>query len=89
MPNDHLTVTKNPSYWQKDKDGNKLPYLDQITFRPVDDVSQRVNGLKGGDLDLIHLTDGQQITRAAQRRRGGHGEDARDATARPRSRTRC
>jgi peptide/nickel transport system substrate-binding protein len=62
MPNDHLTVTKNENYWQKDKDGNKLPYLDQLTFRPVIDVSQRVNGLKGGDLDLIHLTDGQQIT---------------------------
>ncbi len=62
VPNDHLTATKNENYWQKDKDGNKLPYLDQITFRPVQDVSQRVNGLKGGDLDLIHLTDGQQIT---------------------------
>ncbi len=62
VPNDHLTVTKNQNYWQKDKDGNKLPYLDQLTFRPVIDVSQRVNGLKGGDLDLIQLTDGQQIT---------------------------
>jgi peptide/nickel transport system substrate-binding protein len=62
VPNDHLTVTKNPNYWQKDRDGNQLPYLDQITFRPVADVSQRVNGLKGGDLDLIHTTDGQQIT---------------------------
>jgi peptide/nickel transport system substrate-binding protein len=62
-PNDHLTATKNPNYWQKDKSGNQLPYLDSITFRPQADVSQRVNGLKGGDLDLIHLTDGQQITR--------------------------
>jgi peptide/nickel transport system substrate-binding protein len=62
VPNDHLTVTRNPNYWQKDKNGNQLPYLDQLTFRPVQDVSQRVNGLKGGDLDLIHLTDGQQIT---------------------------
>ncbi|HKA93607.1 MAG TPA: ABC transporter substrate-binding protein [Acidimicrobiia bacterium] len=62
VPNDHLTVSKNPNYWQKDKDGNQLPYLDRLTFRPVTDVSQRVNGLKGGDLDLIHLTDGQQIT---------------------------
>jgi peptide/nickel transport system substrate-binding protein len=62
VPNDHLTVTKNTSYWQKDKDGNALPYLDQITFRPVTDTSQRVNGLKGGDLDLIQTNDGQQIT---------------------------
>jgi peptide/nickel transport system substrate-binding protein len=62
-PNDHLTAVKNPNYWQKDKFGNQLPYLDSITFRPQIDVSQRVNGLKAGDLDLIHTTDGQQITR--------------------------
>jgi peptide/nickel transport system substrate-binding protein len=62
-PNDHLTAVKNPNYWQKDKSGNQLPYLDQITFRPQEDVSQRVNGLKAGDLTMIHTTDGQQITR--------------------------
>jgi peptide/nickel transport system substrate-binding protein len=62
IPNDHLTVVRNPDYWQKDKLGNPLPYLDQITFRPQPEVAQRVNGLKGGDLDLIQLVDGQQIT---------------------------
>jgi peptide/nickel transport system substrate-binding protein len=61
VPNDHLTVTKNENYWQTDKDGNKLPYLQQLTFRPVVDESQRVNGLKGGDLDLIHTTEGPLI----------------------------
>jgi peptide/nickel transport system substrate-binding protein len=54
---------KNPNYWQKDQFGNQLPYLDSITFRPQPDVSQRVNGLKAGDLNMIHTTDGQQITR--------------------------
>ena len=62
-PNDHLTAVKNPNYWQKDQFGNQLPYLDSITFRPQPDVSQRVNGLKAGDLNMIHTTDGQQITR--------------------------
>jgi peptide/nickel transport system substrate-binding protein len=71
VQNDHLTATKNPNYWQKDKFGNQLPYLDSITFRPQYDVSQRVNGLKGGDLDLIHLTDGQQITRLRDDAKGG------------------
>jgi peptide/nickel transport system substrate-binding protein len=62
VPDDSLVVAKNTHYWQKDRSGNALPYLDQITFRPQEDTSQRVNGLKGGDLDLIHVTDGQQIT---------------------------
>ncbi|MFL6243204.1 MAG: ABC transporter substrate-binding protein [Acidimicrobiia bacterium] len=61
VPNDSLVVTKNTSYWQKDRSGNPLPYLDQITFVPQEDTAQRVNGLKGSDLDLIHLTDGLQI----------------------------
>jgi peptide/nickel transport system substrate-binding protein len=70
-PNDHLTVVKNPNYWQKDKSGNQLPYLDQITFRPQADVSQRVNGLTAGDLNMIHLTDGQQITRLRDQAKSG------------------
>jgi peptide/nickel transport system substrate-binding protein len=61
-PSDHLTVVKNRDYWQKDKFGNQLPYLDQITFRPQTNVVQRVTGLKAGDLDLIQLAEGQQIT---------------------------
>jgi peptide/nickel transport system substrate-binding protein len=61
-PNDKLVADRNPNYWQKDENGIQLPYLDRITFRPVPDVGLRVNGLKGGDLDLIHLTDGDQIS---------------------------
>jgi peptide/nickel transport system substrate-binding protein len=61
VPNDSLVVTKNTRYWQRDRSGNALPYLDEITFRPREDTSQRVNGLKGGDLDVIHVADGQQI----------------------------
>jgi peptide/nickel transport system substrate-binding protein len=70
-PNDHLTVVKNPNYWQKDKFGNQLPYLDQITFRPQEDESQRVNGLTAGDLDIIHTADGQQISRLRDQVEGG------------------
>jgi peptide/nickel transport system substrate-binding protein len=61
VPNDFLVVAKNPDYWQKNRSGDRLPYLDHITFVPQEDTSQRVNGLKGGDLDVIHLTNEQQI----------------------------
>src|SRR5258708_4280590 len=27
---DHLTITRNPHYWQKDTQGNTLPYLDSV-----------------------------------------------------------
>ena len=54
-------VTKNPDYWQKDAKGNQLPYLDKITFKPVAEAVQRVNSLQGGQLDVIHTSDGQQV----------------------------
>jgi peptide/nickel transport system substrate-binding protein len=59
--NDRFTAVRNPNYWREDENGEQLPYLDEIEFRPVIEVGQRVNGLKGGDLQLIHTTDGQQI----------------------------
>ena len=54
--NDHLTVVKNPHYWR-----TGLPYLESIVFKPVPDVSQRTNGLKGGQLNLIQTDNGEQI----------------------------
>jgi peptide/nickel transport system substrate-binding protein len=54
--NDHMTVDKNPTYWQKDKDGNQLPYLDSITFKPVPDGQQRLNGLTSGQFQLSHTS---------------------------------
>ena len=55
--NDHFTAVKNPDYWRKDKDGNALPYLDSITFKPIVESAQMVNGVQAGDIDLA-LDDG-------------------------------
>jgi peptide/nickel transport system substrate-binding protein len=54
--NDHFTADKNPDYWRKDKDGNQLPYLDSITFKPVPDGQQRLNGLQSGQFQLTHTS---------------------------------
>ena len=53
---DHFTATKNPDYWQKDKDGVQLPYLEEITFKPVPDGQARLNGLQSGQFQLIHTS---------------------------------
>lgn len=55
-PNDHLTVEKNPNYWQKG-----LPYLDGITFKPINDVSARENALRGGTVDMIMNFQGPSV----------------------------
>ncbi len=57
VKDDHLTVVKNPDYWRKDTGGGKLPYLDQIDFKPITASSQMQNGIASGGLDLA-LDDG-------------------------------
>lgn len=54
-------VVKNASYWRKDKDGVQLPYLDSITFKYVNQPTQRVNGLKSGTLDAAQFTSAGEI----------------------------
>jgi len=66
--NQELVANKNPDYWQKDAKGQKLPYLDSITFKPVAEAVQRVNGLQGGSLDIIHTSDGQQVDALLQKK---------------------
>jgi peptide/nickel transport system substrate-binding protein len=55
IPNDHFTATANPNYWRKG-----LPYLSQITYKPIPDESARAEALKSGTIDLM-ITDTPQI----------------------------
>ncbi len=55
-PDSHLTVTRNPEYWQ---DG--YPYLDEIEFRTVTDPQSRASALQSGELDLAMLEDVDQV----------------------------
>jgi peptide/nickel transport system substrate-binding protein len=57
VPNDHLTVVKNPHYWRKDAFGQPLPYLDSITFRPVPDPNAMLNGFNSKTFDLGNTDD--------------------------------
>ena len=59
--NDRLSAVRNPDYWATDSEGNQLPYLDRITFRPVPDGQTRVNGLLSGEYDVI-MTSGAEAT---------------------------
>jgi len=51
-----VVLVRNPNYWRKDKDGVQLPYLDKITFKYVNQPSQRVKGLQSGTLDAVGFT---------------------------------
>lgn len=53
VKDDRLTVKKFAGYWGKDSSGGSLPYLDEVTYRPVLDVNIRLTSLKTNTLDLI------------------------------------
>ena len=55
IPNDHFTATANPHYWRPG-----LPYLSQITYKPIPDEEARSEALKSGTIDLM-ITDTPQI----------------------------
>lgn len=57
VPDNRLVVERNADYWLDDEDGNPLPYLDRIEFRPVPDAASRVNGIRSGDFDMTHTVD--------------------------------
>ena len=61
--NQEFVAARNPNYWQKDRAGTQLPYLDKITFVPNPDPSQRTNQLEAGQLQLNDTKSGAQIDR--------------------------
>ena len=52
VTDDELVVKKNPDYWRTDQQGNQLPYLDEIRFRPIPDSDARRLALRAGDLHV-------------------------------------
>jgi peptide/nickel transport system substrate-binding protein len=60
LPNSHFTATRNPNYWRRG-----LPHVDQVTFVPIPDSSQRAASLQSGSIDLMITTDPTSITEFA------------------------
>lgn len=58
---DRLVVARNEHYWQTDDNGNQLPYLDEIVFRPIPDETSRVQSLSSGDVDMIQTRRGSSV----------------------------
>jgi peptide/nickel transport system substrate-binding protein len=48
---DHLTLERNPDYWQMGEDGKPLPYLDAIEIRQIPEDSTKVLQIQAGSLN--------------------------------------
>ena len=56
IPGNHMTVVKNPSYWQAG-----LPYLDKIELRPIVDRTARASTLQAGTIQAAIMDDPETI----------------------------
>lgn len=54
IKDDHITLEKNPDWWGTDQSGNKLPFVDKITFKPITDANVRLTNVKTGDAHFIN-----------------------------------
>jgi peptide/nickel transport system substrate-binding protein len=56
VPGSHMTLVRNPYYWQKNK-----PYLDQVRFDYVPDDNARIVRMKAGQTDIAESIPYSQI----------------------------
>jgi peptide/nickel transport system substrate-binding protein len=53
VPGEHLVLERNPYYWKQDRNGVRLPYLDQIEFLFVSSEDAQVIRFLSGDTDIL------------------------------------
>jgi peptide/nickel transport system substrate-binding protein len=78
VPNSHFTATANPHYWRPG-----LPYLSQITFKPIPDESARSEALKSGTIDLMITDTPQVITQYRGNRNYSYIDDSTHVAGEP------
>ncbi|WP_242698183.1 ABC transporter substrate-binding protein [Bacillus sp. SD088] len=50
--NEDFVMKRNPYYWKVDAEGNQLPYINNLVASKIQDPSQSVLGMLGGDFNL-------------------------------------
>lgn len=55
VPAQRVVFDRNPNYYEINKDGKKLPYLDKLVYLIVGDINNQVLKFEGGELDEISL----------------------------------
>ena len=64
VKSDHLTLTRNPHYWQKDSKGVALPYLASIRYRPITSGNVEYSNLQTGAINVADGVDPNDVANA-------------------------
>ncbi|MEP7029220.1 MAG: ABC transporter substrate-binding protein, partial [Candidatus Eisenbacteria bacterium] len=61
VPGEKCVLARNPHYWEVDKAGSRLPYLDEYVFLIVKDLNTMALKFQSGETDLIDPIQGDQV----------------------------
>lgn len=61
---DHLLLKANPNYWQKDAQGNRLPYLQTIRYRTITNGTVMYTNLETAQIQVASNIDPNEVTQA-------------------------
>ncbi|HET8846829.1 MAG TPA: ABC transporter substrate-binding protein [Ktedonobacteraceae bacterium] len=58
---DHLLLKANPNYWQKDAQGNRLPYLQTIRYRTITNGTVMYTNLETAQIQVASTIDPNEV----------------------------
>jgi peptide/nickel transport system substrate-binding protein len=61
VQDDHVTIERNPDWWGRDRDGDALPYLDRVIFKPILDGDVRLANVRTGAAQVAIRINGKDI----------------------------
>ncbi len=67
--NEEFVAVRNPDYWRAG-----LPRLDRITFRPVTDGAARLTQFEGGELDVMHTSNVNEVVELREAAKAGKAD---------------
>jgi peptide/nickel transport system substrate-binding protein len=74
----YLTLERNPYYWKADRNKQRLPYLDQITFLFVSNADAEVIRFQAGDTDIVNRLSAEDYA-VLEKDQAGHSFHLYDA----------
>jgi peptide/nickel transport system substrate-binding protein len=66
VPGQALALEKNPYYWKRDIKGQRLPYLEELTFLPVSSEDAETLRFEAGDTDVLNRISAQNFQQVSK-----------------------
>jgi peptide/nickel transport system substrate-binding protein len=77
VPGERVVLERNPHYWKADRNGRRLPYLDELTFLSVASEDAQVIRFQAGDTDMLSRVSAENFAVLA-RDAAARGHELRD-----------